>query len=297
MALNEFINSYVGPMAGAFLGRVLTRQQAFHLADFIAVRLAAKEDSALYQAVRSNLAVVKGIPYSSPELDGGVGRVLQNAAHGYVDWFRMMASGLDGLETVCEIDEDLIDSAFEAQSNGHGVVFVGGHISSFNMFLLLLAKRGFPVQVLSYARSEEHHRSDTILRERFGINATPISMESLRQAFHRLSNNGFVVTAVDRPDVGGSQLTFFDRKVELPIGHARLAVRSGAHMIVGVVRQTADGIYKVTGPPIIKPEITGNVKKDTLTLAQRVAEIIEGFIRSDPEDWMMFLPVWPDVIP
>jgi hypothetical protein len=94
MALNEFINSYIGPMTGAFLGRVLTRQQAFHLADFIAARLAAKEGSPLYQAVRSNLAVVKGIPYSSSELDGGVGRVLQNAAHGYVDWYRMMASGM-----------------------------------------------------------------------------------------------------------------------------------------------------------------------------------------------------------
>ncbi|MGB2897074.1 MAG: lysophospholipid acyltransferase family protein [Anaerolineales bacterium] len=297
MALNEFINSRIGPMAGAFLGRVLSRKQAYHVGRFIAAKLAAKEESDLYKAVRSNLAVVKGVPYSSPDLSGGVGRVLENAAHGYVDWYRMMASGLDGIESVCEIDESMIDSALEAQSNGHGVVFVGGHISNFNLFLLLLAKRGLPVQVLSFARSEGSHRADTILRERFGINATPISFESLRQAFHRLSNNGFVITGVDRPDVGGSQLTFFNRKVELPIGHARLAIRSGAHMIVGVVRKAADGVYKVTGPPIIKPEITGNLKKDTITLAQRVAGILEGYIRSDPEDWLMFLPVWPDVIP
>lgn len=297
MALYEFITSKTGPMIGAFLGKVLTRKQAFSLADFIAAKLAAQKDSALYKAVRSNLAVVKGVPYPSPELEGGVGKVLQNAARGYVDWYRVMASGLDDIESVCEIDESIIDSALEAQSSGHGVVFVGAHISSFNLLLLLLAKRGFPLQVLSYAQSERSHRSDTILRERFGINATPISFESLRQAFRRLSNNGFVITAVDRPDVGGSQLTFFNRKVELPIGHARLAIRSGAHMIVGVVQKAADGIYKVTGPPIIKPEITGNLKKDTITLAQRVAGILEGYIRSDPEEWMMFLPLWPDVIP
>ena len=296
MALNEFINSQIGPMVGAFLGRVLTRKQAFLLADLIAAKLADKKNSALYQAVRSNLAVISGVPYSSPELDGRVGRVLQNAAHGYVDWYRMMASGLDGIESVCEMDESIIDSALEAQRTGHGVVFVGAHISSFNLFLLLLAKRGFPLQVLSYARSEGSHRSDTILRERFGVNATPISFESLRQAFHRLSNNGFVVTGVDRPDVGGSQLTFFNRKVELPIGHARLAIRTGAYMIIGVVRKAAGG-YRVTGSPIIKPEITGNLKKDTIALAQRVAGILEGYIRSDPEEWMMFLPLWPDVIP
>jgi len=297
MTLNEFINSQIGPFAGAFIGRVLTRKQAFRFAEFIAARLAANEDSALYKAVRSNLAVVKGIPYSSPELDGGVGKVLQNAAHGYVDWYRMMASGLDDIETLCEIDETIIDSALEAQSNGHGVVFAGGHISNFNLFLLLLAKRGFPIQVLSFARSEGSHRSDTILRERFGIDATPISFESLRQAFHRLSNNGFVLTGVDRPDVGGSKLTFFNRKVVLPIGHARLAIRSGAHMIIGVVREVADGRYRVTAPPILKPEITGNIKKDTIALAQRAAGILEGYIRSEPEDWLMFLPVWPEVIP
>ena len=38
MALNEFINSRLGPMVGAFLGRVLSRDQAFRLADFIAAR-------------------------------------------------------------------------------------------------------------------------------------------------------------------------------------------------------------------------------------------------------------------
>lgn len=297
MALNEFITSRLGPLFGAFLGRVLPRKQAFRFADFIAARLAAKKNSALYKSVRSNLAVVRGIPYASPELHGGVSRVLRNAAHGYVDWFRMMASGLEDIESVCEIDESLIETALEAQSKGHGVVFTGAHISSFNLLLLLLAKRGFPIQVLSYARSERSHRSDNVLRERFGINVTPISFESLRQAFHRLKNNGFVITGVDRPDVGGSELTFFNRRVELPIGHARLAIRSGAHMIVGVVQKAADGKYMVSGPPIIKPEITGNLKADTLTLAQRVAGIIEGYIRSDPEEWLMFLPVWPDVIP
>ena len=297
MTLFEFINSRLGPLFGAFLGRVLTRKQAFNFAGFIAARLAANEESPLYKAVRSNLAVVRGLPYISPELDSGVGRVLRNAAYGYVDWFRMMAAGLDDIESVCEIDETLIDSALEAQGNGHGVVFTGAHISSFNLLLLLLAKRGFPIQVLSYARSEGSHRSDNVLRERFGINVTPISFESLRQAFQRLTDNGFVITGVDRPDVGGSKLTFFNRKTILPIGHARLAIKSGAHMIVGVVQKIAEGRYRVTGPPIIEPAITGNLKADTLTLAQQVAGIIEGYIRSEPEEWMMFIPVWPDVIP
>lgn len=297
MTLYEFINSRVGPLLGAYLSRMLTRKQALSAADFIVARLASKTESDLYKAVRSNLAVVQGVPYVTPELDSQVTRVLQNAAHGYVDWYRAMASGLDDLDSICEIDESLIESALDAQRSGHGVVFVGAHISSFNLFMLLMAKRGFPIQVLSFARAEGSHQSDNFLRERFGIYITPISFGSLRQALERLLNGGFVATGVDRPDVGGSELTFFQRRVELPIGHARLAIRSGAHMIVGVIQKTADGIYQISSPPILKPEITGNQKEDTINLAQRVLNIIEGNIRKNPEDWLMFLPLWPDVLP
>jgi len=103
-----------------------------------------------------------------------------------------------------------------------------------------------------------------------------------------------VLTGVDRPDVGGELLNFFGRQVRLPVGHARLAIRTGAHMIVGVVRREGPDGYHVTGPRIIEPVRSGDQKRDILQLAQHVADILAGYIRQSPEEWMMFLPVWPD---
>ena len=92
-------------------------------------------------------------------------------------------------------------------------------------------------------------------------------------------------------------MQFFGREVVLPIGHARMAIRTDAHLILGVVQKTGEGKYHVTGPPILVPERTGDDQLDTLRLAQRTIHILENYIRSRPEEWMMFLPIWPEALP
>jgi lauroyl/myristoyl acyltransferase len=111
-----------------------------------------------------------------------------------------------------------------------------------------------------------------------------------------LVDDGLVLTGVDRPDVGGEELTFFGRKVRLPVGHARMALRTGAKIVVGVVQRVSGG-YHVTGPRIIEPIRSGDTRRDVLQLAQHVIDILAGYIRERPEEWMMFLPVWPGEIP
>jgi lauroyl/myristoyl acyltransferase len=297
MSLNDFINSQLGPWTGLFLGKVLPRGWAYWVGDRIASALASKKMSGLYQAVRSNQAVVRGLEYESPALDGVVFRVLSNAARGYVDWFRALSNHTDFEQKYCTVDPHMISDALQSSKQGHGVIFAGAHMSSFNMFVMMMAKRRLPIQALSYARVEGSYKTDNFFRERLGINLTPVSTKALRQAIKNLKNAGFVLTAVDRPDVGGVPMTFFDRETILPIGHARLAVRTDAHVITGVVQKKEPGKYHVTGPRIIVPERTGDDHTDTLQLAARVLSSLEAYIRERPDEWMMFIPLWPEVIP
>jgi len=297
MFLNDLINSQLGPILGAWLARRLSPEGSYRLADWLAARFAARPETALCKAIRANQAVVRGLPYDSPELDNVVGEVLRNAARGYADWFRAIAEGPDYVRAKVRVDEHILEDAWQASERGYGVVFAGAHMSSFNMFLAVLGYESLPIQVLSYHRARGSYKSDNYLRHRLGIDVSPISMESLREAVRRLKQRGFVLTGVDRPDVGGELLNFFGRQVRLPVGHARLAIRTGAHMIVGVVRREGPDGYHVTGPRIIEPVRSGDQKRDILQLAQHVADILAGYIRQSPEEWMMFLPVWPDVIP
>jgi lauroyl/myristoyl acyltransferase len=92
-------------------------------------------------------------------------------------------------------------------------------------------------------------------------------------------------------------LTFFNRKVVLPVGHARLALRTGANILIGGVQAEGGGYYRGICADFIEPKSTGNERSDVLSLAQHIISVMEDMIRSNPEEWLMFYPVWPDVIP
>jgi lauroyl/myristoyl acyltransferase len=297
MDLITFINSRLGPMLGIFLGRTLSTKQAYRLADFLGERVAARTNSLTVQAVRANQAIVRGIPYSSPLLNEVVRKVMRNAARGYADWYRAMAGGPAAVRARVEIDERLLEYVLEAQASDRGLVIVGAHMSSFNLMLLALGLIGYPIQALSYHQVRGAVHVDNAVRRKFGLDITPISMQSLRKAIQRLRQGGIVMTGVDRPDVGGEQLTFFGRNTVLPVGHARLAIQTNSRVLVGMVQTLGEGFYRAVCTPLIDPVSTGDRNQDVLTLAQQVLARIEDFVRQRPDEWMMFLPVWPNEMP
>jgi KDO2-lipid IV(A) lauroyltransferase len=295
--LTEFINSQVGPWMGFWIARLLPQRQAYAFGRWVARLVARRTDTFLYRAVRSNQAVVRGLEYHSPKLEGVVERVLIQAANGYVDWYKSIAHGNEFVEKSIIVEDHILGDAWQARNEGHGVVYAGGHLSNFNMFLMILGIRDLPIQVLSYHEESGSYRSDNAMRKRFNINVTPISMDSLRTAIRRLKQNGFVLTGVDRPDTGGEKLIFFGHQVTLPIGHARLAVNTGSFLKVGVVQSIRDGLYRATGPRILEPEITGDNDRDIINLAQRTIDILSKYIEERPSEWLMFYPVFPSAMP
>ena len=295
--LNDLINSQIGPWLGLSIARLLPQKQAYAFGRWVARLVARRKDTYLFKAVRSNQAVIRGVEYGSTELEDIVEAVFIHAANGYVDWFKAVDKGASYVEKSIVVEEHVLGDAWKASEQGHGVVYAGGHLSNFNMFLMVLGVRDLPVQVLSYHEERGSYRSDNALRKRFDINVTPISMHSLRVAIRRLKRNGFVLTGVDRPDTGGETLDFFGHKVTLPVGHARLAVNTNSLMKVGVVQRIQDGLYRVTGPRIIEPELTGDNQRDVINLAQRTIDILSEYIQARPTEWLMFYPVFPEVLP
>lgn len=287
----------MGPMLAILLGRVLNRDQAYRLADWMAEKVALRKDSALIRAVRSNQAVVRGLDIDSPALDEAVREVFHSTARGYADWYRAMAGGPEEVLSSVEIDGHLVEELQGIVESGRGVIIAGAHISSFNLLLLALGVQGYPVQALSHPDVQGAMHVDNAVRRKFGLDVTPINYHSLRQAMRRLKKGGVVVFGVDRPDVGGDELTFFGRKVELPIGHARMAFRTDSIVLVGMMETLGPGKYQTVHSQIIEPKPTGNFHQDVRDLAQQLLERIEMQIRAHPGEWSMFLPVWPDNMP
>jgi lauroyl/myristoyl acyltransferase len=297
MTLINLIFSRFGPLLGLMLVRILPRKCADQVGEWVVGVLMKQRDSDLYRAVRANQAVIRGWVYDDERLHEIVGEVLANSAHSLVEWFRTLAFPSKYKELPCTIDEQLIKAAYASQAEGRGIIIVGAHLSSYNMLLMKIAQQKWPVQILSYAEEEGSYQSDNLFRKRFGLNITPISIDTLRQAYRRLKSGGFVLTGVDRPDTGGEELSFFGRPVVLPIGHARLALKTGARLLVVAVQKASPGAYHVVGSDFIDPETDDGQRKDARRLAQQVIEQIEKYIKQRPSEWLMFIPAWPEVLP
>jgi hypothetical protein len=110
MDLVSFVKSKFGASIGVQLGRMLTPHQAYGLGDWIVQRIASKHDLEIVQGIRSNQAVIRGIPFEDKRLDAAIVEVLQNAAHGYADWFRLMAAGPEALLDSIEVDDGIYKS-------------------------------------------------------------------------------------------------------------------------------------------------------------------------------------------
>ena len=297
MMLTKLIFSWLGPFLGLMLVRILPKKRAYQVGEWIVQALVKQHDSGLYRAVRGNQAVVRDWAYEDERLHAVVLEVLLNAAYGLVDWFHALAfpSKLDDLP--CSVEDDVVADANRSLEEGYGVFLVGAHLSNINMFFMLIAQREWPIQILSYHEEQGSHLSDNIFRRKFGLNVTPISASSLRQAFRRLKSGGCVLTGVDRPDTGGEVLSFFGRPTKLPIGHARLALRTGARMIVMAVQNAKQRSYHVVGSSLIEADHSDDDQLDARKLAQQVLDQLEKFIRERPAEWMMFIPVWPEELP
>lgn len=293
------VTSRLGPLLGLMIGRLLPRAPSHWLADRMAAWAAAQPTHRVVRAVRANQAIVRDLPYNDPSLSEAVVSVFRNAAHGYLTFFRGLARGRTSLGAACEVEEELLNRCRAAMKGGQGVFLVGPHMGNFDIALVALQQAGLNPLVLTYRDPHGSYVIDNAIRRRYGVELTPISMRSLRDALKRLEQGGLVLTLVDRPDSRGHALQFFGHPARLPIGHARLVERSGALLQVGAALQIDAGRYRIEAGESIEPsEMAGRDREEReRQLAQAAARAMEPFIRRRPEEWLMYLPLWPQLTP
>jgi KDO2-lipid IV(A) lauroyltransferase len=204
-----------------------------------------------------------------------------------------MRKGHAELRKAAAMEPALEDRALAVLREGRGLIFAGTHTAGFDHLLLMLGGMDYPVQVLSYAQPTGSYSAQNRIRLHFGLRLTPIDFGSLRTAIGHLRNGGMVVTAVDRADPAGELLEFFGRPARLPVGHARLAWRTGAPVLVGVPRAEGKDRYRALYGGQLEPDRSEDEMTASRELAQSAIRLMEGFIRRRPQEWHMFHPVWP----
>ena len=292
MRIHDLSASGVSLTLVMLLTRLLPEKPMLRLAAALADR-AASEDSPSVRAVRMNQAVVRGLSPEDTSVDRAVRAVYHSAARGYVAHFRALAKGKEAVLRACELSPELEERALAALARRQGLIIVGPHVSAFDLFLLTVGARGYSAQGLSPPLPTAAYKIQNRMRTQFGTETTPISVESLRLAIRRLRAGGLVLTGLDRPIPKSEGLNFFGRPCNLPLGYARLAVRTGAALLPAVVTPLGQGRYRTVAGELMYPPSSQD-EAAARGMAQAALDQIEPIVRQYADEWLMFFPVWPD---
>lgn len=180
----------------------------------------------------------------------------------------------------------------EALSRGKGVVFITAHLGPWERMAAVLAARGFPISTV--ARESYDPRFDALyekLRRPRGVEALYRGREGAPIAIVRaLRKNRVVGFPIDLPGrISTVPVKLLGHASRLPVGPARIALRTGAPIVVGTPAPGAGGRLRIHIAPLDTEALSSDATAET-TLAQRMADALSERIRALPRHWIWMHP-------
>lgn len=239
-----------------------------------------------------NFAQVLGLPVDDP-------RVKRTARHAFGNYFKMFA---DFMLMVTLTPEDIRrmvrpqgqERLDRVLAQGKGAVVVTAHVSNWDMLAAASAVYGYPISaVTNELPSGGLNELVVASRERIGMKMIGLGPGSLRQILKALSRNEVVALASDLySGERGVRVPFFNRPAMFPSGPAAIALKTGAPILPVWIRRQPDNLYVAEIEEPIEVSRTGNTDRDIQVTTERIVQFFERIIRREPDQWLVFLPVW-----
>ncbi len=295
--IQTFLNSRLSIALGLILSKV-PPSAGFRIAYWLGDLLAARKNNNMVRALRANQWVAHGELPTAKELDKLVRQTYRSAARSLYEFWHYIGDNQAILDMV-EFDQSFIDAIEQARREDRGALIVIPHLSNFDLVGRSTVLHGTHLHVLSYPQPPGGYRWQNELRQLPGLTVTPLSIEALRQASNTLRSGGVVVTGIDRPlpkEDSKYQVRFFGRLANLPVFHIRLALKHDLPIVVLGGRRKADGRYSLWASPPIQMKRSNDLVQEIVQNAEAVLEVLAQYIRSAPDQWAMFYPVWPKAL-
>jgi len=284
----RWLVAYWASRAGVALGRVLPTRFWYALADPVA-DLCFLTLGRYRRPLEANLRRVVG----EAEARAAARRCFRNFARYVIDFYQLPFVSREALCKRIEFhDWRRLD---EALDEGNGALFVTLHLGQAELGAGGLAAYGHPVSAIAeelpYAPMNELVQG---LRRALGMKI--IAANKAKPGVLRCLSRGEVLGLMfDAVEPGeGVRVDFFGAPAEVASAPARIAIRTGARVLPGVMRRDPQDATKLV-PEIdfdLRFEATGDEEADVQALSQAIAGSFEGFVRRFPDQWFAFRPVW-----
>lgn len=187
--------------------------------------------------------------------------------------------------------EEHVDAAL---GDGRGIIFATAHTAGWDAVgRLVWPDKGLRVMIAETPERDAAARAiQDDARVGQGVVVTHVGADpfSALPLVRHLREQGAVALQVDRCPSGlrARRVTMFGERGRIPEGPLRLSALTGAPVVPLFTARTGHRRYKIVAYPAIRIERRADeIELDAA--AQRMADAVEGFIRSHPTQWFHFV--------
>jgi KDO2-lipid IV(A) lauroyltransferase len=213
--------------------------------------------------------------------------------YNYFDLFRLPhldETAVDRLVTVTGWE-----NVETARAQGRGLIMTSAHLGNIEAVLYAMLRRGLAITIpVERIEPPELFEYICALRMRHGLKLIPID-GPLLDLVRILKKGGVAGVAGDRDITGtGQVVNFFGYPARIPDGHVRLAVRTGAPLVVGFSHRNPNHTYQAYFLPPYYPPSVGSEEDQVRAGLEFVIAEMEKAIAQYPEQWTVTVSIWAD---
>lgn len=201
-------------------------------------------------------------------------------------------------QMLARVEIDGEERARSAYAQGKGVLFVTGHFGFWELQALVHALRVEPVGVIGRALDNPFlNRLLEDIRQRTG-NTVIYRKETLRRVLRLLQSGHGVAVLIDQHIMSRDAIyvDFFERPAATTSAIAALALRTGAPVVPVFAVPIGRGRYRLIYEHPVDPP-SAEAPDAVREFTQRCTDVLEMYVRRDPQLWLWMHRRWRDVLP
>lgn len=276
--------------SAAILTAMIPRRLSLALATLIGWILYAlkrRDRLGLISNIR-HITAFSGKHLSDREVKRLARRVFPNFCKNLVDFFSMHRLSDDAVLARTDFpDASLIAKLL---GEGKGLILLTAHLGTWEVAGRLVVALGHKLNVVALKQpSEKMNELFQGQRKGGGMRVIPMG-NAARECIAALRNKELVAIVCDRDFTAQRNLVpFFGKPARLPHGIARLAVSTGAPLLLGVCVRTPEERFRVL---VGKPIFPSDEADDAQRIQREIASQLETFVAQFPDQWFLFHDFW-----
>ncbi len=182
-----------------------------------------------------------------------------------------------------------------ARARGKGVLFLTGHMSSWELAPFAHALYGYPLHFL--VRPVANQRVDALINSYRCLSGNaPIEKNRAARAILKVLAEGGTVGILADHNTALEEsvfVDFFGIPASTTSGLARIALRTDAAVVPGFLRWDAASRKYILGfAPAVELTHSGDEERDVIENTARFTTVIEAFVRAHPDQWLWVHKRW-----